>query len=137
MENRLKMLNEASFVRYAQPTMLSFGGSRVVPTIIRECQHGLCQMKEALQYSPSGDPALGGINHISRIGLLWSCSACPLLWPNPTGLSGYLDELRRITFILAEVEERGFISSGTLHDYYKNGIKAFLGVTYKERYENG
>jgi hypothetical protein len=132
MENRLKMLNDPRLYAYAQPTNASGSGVVGSPNDYQGVPNGLAD-EEALQYSPSGDPALGGSNHISRIGLLWSCSACTSL-ANPTGYQATLMSYAELQFILAEARERGFISSGTAADYYKNGIKASMSY-YKERYE--
>jgi hypothetical protein len=132
MENKLKMLNDPRLYAYAQPTNASGAGVVGTPNDYQGVPNGLAD-EEALQYSPSGDPALGGSNHISRIGLLWSCSACTSL-ANPTGYQATLMSYAELQFILAEARERGFISSGTAADYYKNGISASMSY-YKERYE--
>jgi hypothetical protein len=132
MENKLKMLNDPRLYAYAQPTNASGSGVVGSPNDYQGVPNGLAD-EEALQYSPSGDPTLGGSNHISRIGLLWSCSACTSL-ANPTGYQATLMSYAELQFILAEARERGFISTGTAADYYKNGIKASMSY-YKERYE--
>jgi hypothetical protein len=132
MEDKLKMLNDPRLYAYAQPTNASGSGVVGSPNDYQGVPNGLGD-EEALQYSPSGDPALGGSNNISRIGLLWSCSACTSL-ANPTGYQATLMSYAELQFILAEAQERGFISTGTAADYYRNGIEASMSY-YKERYE--
>jgi hypothetical protein len=53
---------------------------------------------------------------------------------NPTGYQATLMSYAELQFILAEAQERGFISTGTAADYYRNGIEASMSY-YKERYE--
>ena len=69
---------------------------------------------------------------MSRVGLLWSCSACTSL-ANPIGYQAILMSYSELQFILAEARERGFITTGSAEDYYKNGIQASVDY-YKGRY---
>lgn len=131
MENTLKTLNDSRLFAYAQPTNASGAGILGEVEDYQGVPNGLAD-EEALAYSPSGDPSKGGSNFISRVGLLWSCSACTHL-ARPTGYQAMLMSYAELQFILAEAKERGFISQGSAEDYYKKGIKASFDY-YKERY---
>lgn len=133
MENTLKSLSDPRLFAYAQPTNASDAGIIGELDDYQGVPNGLAD-EEALQYSPSGDPALGGSNHISRIGLLWSCSACTSL-ANPTGYQATLMSYGELQFVLAEARERGFITTGSAEEYYLKGIQASMDY-YKERYES-
>lgn len=132
MEDKLKTLGDPRLYAFAQPTNASGAGIIGELDDYQGVPNGLAD-EEALQYSPSGDPASGGSNHISRIGLLWSCSACTSL-ANPTGYQAILMSYAELQFILAEAYERGFITTGSAEEYYKKGIEASMSY-YKERYE--
>jgi hypothetical protein len=132
MEDKLKNLGDPRLYAFAQPTNASGAGIIGELDDYQGVPNGLAD-EEALQYSPSGDPASGGSNHISRIGLLWSCSACTSL-ANPTGYQAILMSYAELQFILAEAHERGFITVGSAEEYYKKGIEASMSY-YKERYE--
>ncbi|WP_439475298.1 SusD/RagB family nutrient-binding outer membrane lipoprotein [Algoriphagus formosus] len=131
MEGVLKDYNDPRLFAYAQPTNDS--GAGVIGEIedYQGVPNGLAD-EEALQYSPSGDPAKGGSNFISRIGLLWSCSACTSL-ANPQGYQAILMSYAELQFILAEARERNFISTGSAEEYYRNGIQASFDY-YRDRY---
>jgi hypothetical protein len=131
MEGVLKDLNDPRLFAYAQPTTAS--GKGVIGSVddYQGVPNGLAD-EEALAYSPSGDPSKGGSNYISRVGLLWSCSACTSL-ASPTGYQAVLMSYAELQFILAEARERGYITVGTAADYYKNGIEASFSY-YKARY---
>lgn len=131
MEGVLKELNDNRLFAYAQPTTAS--GAGVVGTVndYFGVPNGLGD-EEALQYSPSGDPAKGGSNFISRVGLLWACSACTSR-ANPTGYQAILMSYAELQFVLAEARERGFITTGVAGDYYKKGIQASFDY-YRGRY---
>ncbi|GMQ35474.1 MAG: SusD/RagB family nutrient-binding outer membrane lipoprotein [Cytophagales bacterium] len=132
MENVLKDLNDPRIYAYAQPTTNSGAGIIGNFEDYQGVPNGLGD-EEALQYSPSGDPAQGGSNFISRVGLLWSCSACTSL-ANPIGAQAMLMSYAELQFILAEARERGFISTGTAEEYYQNGINASVDY-FRGRYQ--
>ena len=130
METILKNLNDTRLFAYAQPTTDS--GEGVYSTDLDDYQgvpNGLAD-EEALQYSPSGDPAKGGSNFISRLGLLYSCRACDGL-ASPVAAQTMLMSYSELQFILAEAAERGFIT-GDAATYYNNGIQASFDY-YEER----
>lgn len=131
MENALKGLNDPRLFAYAQPTNASAAGVVGLPDAYQGVPNGLGD-EEALKYSPSGDPAKGGSNFISRVGLLFSCSACTPL-ANPTGYQAVLMSYSELQFILAEARERGFITTGSAEEFYKNGIQSSVDY-YKGRY---
>lgn len=132
METTLKDLDDPRLFAYAQPTNASDAGIIGDRDDYQGVPNGLAD-EEALQYSPSGDPALGGSNYISRVGLLWSCSACTSL-ANPQGYQAILMSFAELQFILAEARERNFITTGSAEMYYRAGIQASFDY-YKERYE--
>lgn len=131
MEGVLKELNDGRLYAYAQPTNASGAGIIGTEEDYQGVPNGLGD-EEALQYSPSGDPAKGGSNYISRVGLLWSCSACTSL-ANPTGYQAVLMSYSELQFVLAEAREREFITTGAAADYYRKGIEASFEY-YKDRY---
>lgn len=131
MEGTLKDLNDPRLFAYAQPTTDSKAGVVGAVTAYEGVPNGLGD-EEALQYSPSGDPAKGGSNFLSRVGLLWACQACTSL-ANPTGYQAILMSYAEVQFILAEARERGFISIGSAEEYYKKGIQASVDY-YRARY---
>lgn len=131
MEGTLKSLNDPRLFAYAQPTTASGAGVVGEVTAYDGVPNGLGD-EEALQYSPSGDPSKGGSNYLSRVGLLWACSACTPL-ANPTGYQAVLMGYSELQFILAEARERGFITIGVAEEYYKSGIQASVDY-YRNRY---
>lgn len=131
MENILKELEDPRLFAYAQPTNASGAGVVGDMDAYQGVPNGLGD-EEALQYSPSGDPAKGGSNYLSRVGLLWSCAACSPL-ANPTGYQAILMSYSELQFILAEAKERGFITIGDSETFYKNGIQSSVDY-YKARY---
>ena len=132
MEDVLKELDDPRLYAYAQPTNDSGAGVIGTKGDYQGVPNGLAD-EEALAYSPSGDPAKNGSNFISRVGLLWSCSACTSL-ANPVGAQAILMSYSELQFILAEAKEKGYISAGTAATYYKNGIESSVSY-YKSRYE--
>jgi len=130
MENTLKSLNDTRLFVYAQPTTDSGAGLVGDWDDYEGVPNGLAD-EEALQYSPSGDPAKGGSNFISRLGLMFSCSACNPL-ASPIARQGLIMTYSELQFILAEARERGFISTGDAATYYNNGIQASYDY-YDER----
>ncbi|REG90416.1 SusD/RagB family nutrient-binding outer membrane lipoprotein [Algoriphagus antarcticus] len=132
MESVLKDLNDPRLYAYAQPTNDSGAGVIGAKDAYQGVPNGLAD-EEALAYSPSGDPAKGGSNFISRVGYLWSCSACTSL-ANPIGAQAILMSYSELQFVLAEARERGYITTGTAEDYYTNGVKSSFAY-YKSRYE--
>ncbi|MEC7754081.1 SusD/RagB family nutrient-binding outer membrane lipoprotein [Roseivirga sp. UBA1976] len=134
MENTLKSLNDTRLFAYAQPTTDSGAGLVGDWDDYQGVPNGLAD-EEALQYSPSGDPAKGGSNFISRLGLMFSCSACNSL-ASPIARQAMIMSYSELQFILAEARERGFITTGTAADYYRNGIQASFDY-YDERLEVG
>ncbi len=131
MELVLKELQDPRLFAYAQPTNASGAGILGEQEDYQGVPNGLGD-EEALQYSPSGDPARGGSNYISRVGLLWSCSACTAL-ADPVGYQAVLMGYSELQFVLAEAAERGFISAGSPEVYYRDGIQASLDY-YQQRY---
>lgn len=131
MEDVLKDLNDPRLFAYAQPTTNSAAGVIGPVSAYEGVPNGLGD-EEALKYSPSGDPSKGGSNFLSRVGLLWACSACTAQ-ANPLGYQAILMSYAEVQFILAEARERGFITVGTAEDYYKNGVKASVDY-YRARY---
>jgi hypothetical protein len=130
-ENELKGLNDPRLFAFAQPTTNSGVGVVGPVSTYEGVPNGLGD-EEALKYSPSGDPAKGGSNYLSRVGLLWACSACTSQ-ASPTGAQAILMSYSEVQFILAEARERGFITTGTAEDYYKKGIQSSVDY-YKSRY---
>jgi hypothetical protein len=131
MENALKDLNDPRLFAYAQPTNDSGAGIIGDPEDYAGVPNGLSD-EEALQYSPSGDPARGGSNFISRVGFLWSCNQCTPI-ANPIGYQTILMNFSELQFILAEARERGYITTGSAEEYYLNGIQSSFGY-YESRY---
>jgi len=131
MELTLKGLNDSRLFAYAQPTNASGAGVVGTPNDYSGVPNGLSD-EEALQYSPSGDPAKGGSNFLSRVGFLWACSACTPR-ANPTGYQTILMNFSELQFLLAEARERNYISTGSAEEYYLNGINASFDY-YEERY---
>jgi len=134
MEDKLKSLNDTRLFVYAQPTNNSAAGLVGDWDDYEGVPNGLAD-EAALQYSPSGDPLKGGSNFISRIGLMFSCSACNSL-ASPTAAQAMLMSYSELQFILAEARERGFITTGNAATYYTNGIQASYDY-YDERLEIG
>ena len=132
MENTLKSLNDPRLFAYAQPTTNSGAGVLGAVEDYQGVPNGMAD-EEALAYSPSGDPSKGGSNFISRVGLLWACSACTSL-ASPVGYQSMLMSYAELQFILAEARERGFITLGTAETYYKKGIQASFDY-YAQRYQ--
>ncbi|MCG8387741.1 MAG: SusD/RagB family nutrient-binding outer membrane lipoprotein, partial [Cytophagales bacterium] len=91
--------------------------------------------EEALQYSPSGDPTQGGSNFISRVGLMFSCSACTSL-ASPVAYQAMLMSYAEVQSILAEARERGFITTGDAETYYLDGTWASFDY-YESRLQVG
>jgi hypothetical protein len=131
MELTLKDLNDPRLFAYAQPTNDSGAGIIGDEQDYQGVPNGLSD-EEALQYSPSGDPARGGSNFISRVGLLWSCNQCTPL-ANPVGYQTILMNYSELQFILAEAREKGFINTGSAEEYYLNGVNASFDY-YESRY---
>jgi len=131
LESELKGLNDPRLFAYAQPTTSSAAGVLGAVTAYEGVPNGLGD-EEALKYSPSGDATKGGSNFISRVGLLWACSACTTQ-ASPIGAQSILMSYSEVQFILAEARERGFITVGTAEDYYKKGIQSSVNY-YKARY---
>ena len=131
LENTLKDLNDPRLFAYAQPTTNSAAGVVGPVTAYEGVPNGLGD-EEALKYTPSGDPAKGGSNFLSRVGLLWACQACTSQ-ANPTGYQAILMSYAEVQFILAEARERGFITVGSAEEYYKNGVRASVDY-YRARY---
>lgn len=121
MEGILKSLNDPRLYAYSQPTNDSGAGVIGTTDDYQGVPNGLAD-EEALQYSPSGDPTKGGSNFISRVGLMFSCSACTDL-ASPIAYQAMLISYSEVQFILAEARERGFITTGTAEEYYINGIE--------------
>ena len=122
MEGILKGLNDTRLFAYAQPTTDSGEGVLGAVDSYQGVPNGLAD-EEALQYAPSGDPSKGGSNFISRVGLMYSCSACSDL-ASPVAAQTLLMSYSELQFILAEARERGFISTGVAEDYYMEGIES-------------
>ena len=124
MESILKGINDPRLYAYAQPTTDSEAGiiGAVEVDDYAGVPNGLAD-EEALGYSPSGDPEQGGSNFISRIGLMYSCSACTDL-ASPIAAQAMIMSYSELQFILAEARERGFITTGDAATYYQNGIEA-------------
>jgi hypothetical protein len=131
MELALKEINDPRLFAYAQPTNDSGAGIIGGINAYQGVPNGLSD-EEALQYSPTGQAAKGGSNFISRIGYLWTCSACTSL-ANPVGYQTILMNYSELQFILAEARERGYITTGNTEEYYLNGIKASFNY-YESRY---
>ncbi|WP_268121863.1 SusD/RagB family nutrient-binding outer membrane lipoprotein [Roseivirga pacifica] len=122
MENTLKSLGDTRLFVYAQPTTDSGAGMVGNWDDYQGVPNGLAD-EEALQYAPSGDPTKGGSNFISRVGLMFSCSACDDN-ASPTARQAMIISYSEQQFVLAEARERGFITSGAAEDYYTSGIQA-------------
>ncbi|NJL15241.1 MAG: SusD/RagB family nutrient-binding outer membrane lipoprotein [Microscillaceae bacterium] len=130
MEDILKDIDDPRLFVYAQPTNNS--GAGVVSANEEDYQgvpNGLGD-EEALQYAPNGNPAQGGSNFISRVGLIFACRACNNN-ASPIGAQTVLMSYAELQFILAEAAERGFIT-GNAETYYLNGIQASFDY-YEER----
>lgn len=122
MENILKSYNDPRLYIYAQPTTASGKGVLGSPQDYAGVPNGLAD-ESAVEYSPTGDPTKGGSNYISRVGLLFACSACSDL-ASPIGYQTILISYSEVQFILAEARERGFITVGNAEEYYRKGIQA-------------
>jgi len=122
MEDILKSYNDPRLFVYAQPTTASNKGVLGNPEDYSGVPNGLAD-ESAVEYSPSGDPTRGGSNYISRVGLLFACSACSDL-ASPIGYQTMLIGYSEVQFLLAEARERGFITTGDAGEYYRNGIEA-------------
>ncbi|UXP32215.1 SusD/RagB family nutrient-binding outer membrane lipoprotein [Reichenbachiella agarivorans] len=122
METILKSLGDNRLYAYAQPTTNS--GAGLVGTLddYQGVPNGLAD-EEALAYSPTGEADKGGSNYISRVGLMFSCSACDDL-ASPIARQSILMSYSELQFVLAEARERGFISTGDAKTYYMNGIQS-------------
>lgn len=132
MESVLKDLNDPRLFAYAQPTTDSGAGIIGEVEDYQGVPNGMAD-EEALAYAPSGDPAKGGSNFISKVGYLWSCAACTSL-ANPIGAQGILMSYSELQFVLAEAREKGFITTGSAEEYYRKGIQASFDY-FKSRYE--
>ncbi|MBU2912921.1 SusD/RagB family nutrient-binding outer membrane lipoprotein [Reichenbachiella agariperforans] len=122
MEDILKSLNDNRIYAYAQPTTNSGAGLVGALDDYQGVPNGLAD-EEALAYSPSGEADKGGSNYISRVGLMFSCSACDDL-ASPIARQSILMSYSELQFVLAEARERGFISTGDAETYYTNGIQS-------------
>src|SRR5690554_3417346 len=122
MEDILKGYNDPRLFVYAQPTTASNKGVLGNPQDYSGVPNGLAD-ESAVEYSSSGDPSKGGSNYISRVGLLFACSACSDL-ASPIGYQTMLISYSEVQFLLAEARERGFSSEGEAETYYLNGIEA-------------
>ena len=131
METTLKSLNDSRLFAYAQPTTNSGAGIVGAVDDYSGVPNGLGD-EEALAYSPSGDPARGGSNFMSRIGMMYSCRACNAERASPTGAQAMIMSYSELQFILAEARERGFVSSGDAETFYLNGINSSFAY-YTER----
>ncbi len=127
-EDMLKDLNDSRIFLFAQPTSDARDNSGLDYTTVAAdmdnfegVPNGLDDA-EALSYAPTGDPAKGGSNFISRIGLLWTCSACDPK-ASPTAAQAILMSYAELQFILAEAAEKGWIS-GDAEGFYLTGIEA-------------
>lgn len=134
LENTLKSLNDTRLFVYAQPTTNSGAGLVGDWDDYQGVPNGLAD-EAALQYSPSGDPTKGGSNYISRVGLMFSCSACDNL-ASPTARQAMIMSYSELQFILAEARERDFITTGSAANYYSGGIQASFDY-YNTRLELG
>ncbi len=134
METILKSMNDPRLYAYAQPTTGSGAGVVGSPGTYQGVPNGLAD-EEALQYSPSGDPTQGGSNFISRVGLMFSCSACTSL-ASPIAYQAMLMSYAEVQFILAEARERGFITTGDAETYYLDGTRASFNY-YESRLQVG
>ena len=134
MEGILKSLNDNRLYAYAQPTTDSDASLVGAYDDYQGVPNGLAD-EEALQYSPSGDPEKGGSNFISRLGLMFSCSACNSL-ASPIAAQTVLMSYSELQFILAEARERNFINSGSAEEYYMEGINSSFNY-YADRLNVG
>ncbi len=135
METTLKSMNDPRLFAYAQPTTDSGAGIIGDFDQYAGVPNGLAD-EEALAYSPSGDPAQGGSNFISRIGLMYSCRACNPDRASATAAQAVIMSYSELQFILAEARERGFITTGSAETYYLNGINSSFDY-YVERLSEG
>ncbi|WPP50013.1 SusD/RagB family nutrient-binding outer membrane lipoprotein [Catalinimonas niigatensis] len=129
MEAALKERDDPRLFVYYQPTNDSGEPFIGAEEDYAGVPNGLAD-EAALQYSPSGDPAKGGSNFISRVGLMFACLTCN---PNtqPNAAEGIVMSYAELLFILAEAAERGFIG-GDPAEFYQNGIQASFDY-YNER----
>src|SRR3970282_465813 len=92
--------------------------------------------EEALKYSPGGDPAKGGSNYLSRLGIMYACRACDPDLASPVAAQVLLMSYAELQFILAEARERNFITSGEAEAFYLDGIQASADY-YESRLNEG
>lgn len=135
-EDLLKGIDDSRIFLFAQPTSNARDNSGLSYTEVaanmdnyQGVPNGLDDA-EALSYAPSGNPAEGGSNFISRVGLLWTCSACDPK-ASPTAAQAVLMSYAELQFILAEAAEKGWIS-GDAEGLYLAGIQASFDY-YKSR----
>ncbi len=121
IETTLKEFQDPRMYVYYQPTTASEAGTVGAPEDYAGVPNGLAD-EAALKYSPSGDPAKGGSNYISRVGLMYACLTCN----NdavPNAAEAIIMSYAELQFILAEAAEKGYIT-GNAETYYLNGINA-------------
>lgn len=123
MEGVLKSLDDPRLYAFAQPTTDSDAGLVGDKADYEGVPNGLAD-EQALQYAPSGDPAKGGSNFISRVGIMYACRACDPELASPIAAQVVLMSYAELQFILAEARERGFITAGDAATYYTNGMEA-------------
>lgn len=127
MEDILKGMEDTRLFAYAQPTTNSGAGLVGDWDDYDGVVTGLAD-EAALEYH-------GGSNYLSRIGLMFACSACDDN-ASPTAAQGLVMTYSEVQFILAEARQRGYIATSTAEDYYLNGIKASFDY-YVSRLEEG
>jgi len=135
MENKLKSLGDPRLFAYAQPTTDSDAGIVGDFDDYQGVPNGLAD-EEALKYSPGGDPAKGGSNYLSRLGIMYACRACDPDLASPVAAQVLLMSYAELQFILAEARERNFITSGEAEAFYLDGIQASADY-YESRLNEG
>lgn len=69
----------------------------------------------------------GGVQGVSRVGYTFACLVCNdnnQAAPEPAAARALLMTYAELQFLLAEVRQKGMISTGTADAYYANGITA-------------
>ncbi|GEO22440.1 hypothetical protein CQA01_29740 [Cyclobacterium qasimii] len=122
VESYLKGMKDNRLYAYFQPTNNSGAGLIGEEEDYAGVPNGLAD-EDAVGYSPTGDPELGGSNHISRVGVFFSCLACSDD-ASPIGYQSLFMTYSEVQFILAEAKEKGYIETGDAATYYENGIRS-------------
>lgn len=116
LTDRLTALNDPRLKVFGRPTQTSIAAG--TPEI-KGVPNGLSDV-DALAYN-------GGVQGVSRVGYTFACLVCNdnnQAAPEPAAARALLMTYAELQFLLAEVRQKGMISTGTADAYYANGITA-------------